>query len=300
MILQDLINGPLGILFVIYTARLLPPAVGYRLAEIIAHNIAKQKEFPMVRAVRSNLWVVSDCSAGPEELTTLTEKVFIQQARSLYEYFHYFKNQADTDKKIILDESFLQVIEHSRRRDKAQFLLTPHYSNFDLSSNAAANRGLSMQVLSYSNPSLSYRWHNKYRNVNGIDVTPISTSSLHTALENLKNGGSVFTMVDRPYGNSSLRPQFFGRRSVLPTGYIRLAIKTDVPIRVIFCIPSPQGKYTLSASDPIPILRDNDPVQEQLLNIHQVLSVIESLIKRDPVHWSMFYPVWPELLPDTP
>jgi lauroyl/myristoyl acyltransferase len=60
------------------------------------------------------------------------------------------------------------------------------------------------------------------------------------------------------------------------------------------------GEYIVSASEPIPVRRDADPVQEQLINIYNVLSVVEEMIVSNPEFWFMFYPVWPDLLKDTP
>ena len=176
----------------------------------------------------------------------------------------------------------------------------PHFSNYDLAARAAAISGLCMQVLSYPNPGRSYRWQNQYRNFEGIEVTPISISSLRIAVKRLENGGTILTGIDRPNGNNSCRPTFFGKPASLPTGYIRLAIKTGVPISVILCSSTPEGRYRLSVSDPITMIKRRDPVEEEKMNAEVVLSGIEVLIKNDPGHWSMFYPVWPEVMKDLP
>lgn len=293
---QELINGPFGILVVLTIARLLPPSMGYRLAEKLGRKIAHNRKSPMVQAVRANQWVVSGCSASAEELDHLTEEVFLHRGRFLYDYYRYFHDRKSIEKMVIIEDSFLRVIEHSQRRDQAQLLVMPHYANYDLTAVAAANRGISIQVLSFPNPGRGYRLDNKLRNGHGIEVTPISISSLRSAMHRLNDGETVFTGVDRPYGDSSLQPLFFKRSSVVPTGYIRLAIKTGAPVKVILCSTSPEGKYTLAASDPILIVRDKDPIQEQLINIQRVLTVIEDHIKSNPVLWSMFYPVWPDVL----
>lgn len=65
---------------------------------------------------------------------------------------------------------------------------------------------------------------------------------------------------------------------------------------MVLCGTSPEGKYTLAASDPIPIVRDKDQIHEQLINMQCVLIIIEDRIKSNPVLWSMFYPVWPDVI----
>ena len=297
---HSLFTESFGLQFVLSIIRLLPPAIGYRLTEQLGRIIAHNRKSPMVQAVRTNQWVISGCRASVEEINHLTEDVFINRGRSLYDYYRYFQDRVGTDKKVVLDDSFIRVIEHSQRRDKAQLLLMAHYANYDLAAAAAANHGLIMQVLSFPNPGRDYRRQNKFRNVHGIEVTPISISSLRKAMQNLNNGGTVFTGVDRPYGDSSLQPLFFRRPSAVPTGYIRLATKTGVPIQVILVSATLEGKYILAASKPIPIIRDQDPIREQLINISRVLTVIEDQIKSNPVHWAMFYPVWPDLMQSAP
>lgn len=298
MNIQDLINGPLGILFILGISRIVPPSIGHRLANKLGRSISRNQNSPMVKAVRANQWVVSGCSADSELLDRLTEEVFINHGRALYDYYRHFQNLAAMEQLVTLDDSFISVIEHSQSRDQAQLLLMPHFANYELAALTAAYNGLTMQVLSYPNPGRGYRWQNKFRNVKGVEITPISVSSLRTAFHTLENRGTVFTGIDRPYGESALRPLFFGRPSSLPTGYIRLAIKTDVPIKVIQCSTTSDGKTTLSASDPIPVIHNADPDIEQLLNVSRVLSVIETQIRSNPAYWSMFYPVWPEALQD--
>ena len=176
----------------------------------------------------------------------------------------------------------------------------PHFSNYELACRAAALNGLTMQVLSYPNPGRSYRWQNKFRNFKGIEVTPISISNLRKAVKRLENGGTILTGIDRPNGGNDFRPMFFGKPSSLSSGFIRLAMRTGVPISVIICNTTADGKCRLSISDPIPMIRTNDMAADEIMNTEVVLSYIEDLIKRDRSNWSMFYPVWPEVMKDLP
>ena len=297
---QNLFNNPLGFAFVLTVARLLPPAAGYRLADTLGRYIARNQKSPVVQAVRTNQWVVSGCTLSKEELDERTEAVFIHRGRYLYDNYHFYHQQGSLADKIQFDESFLRVVDHSQKRDKAQLLLMPHLANYDLVSVAAARRGLTAQVLSYPNPGISYRLQNRYRNEQGYMVTPISVSALRSALKNLDQGGTVLTGIDRPYGDFSLHPQFFGKPSDLPTGYIRLAIKSGVPPVVLRFHVSSKGVCTVSATDPIPVLRDADPLQEQRINLSRVLTVVEDTIRANPEFWFMFYPVWPDLTKETP
>ena len=111
MAIQNLINGPVGITFLLTVARLLPPAAGYRLAKVLGRYIARQQSSPVVQAVRTNQWVVSGCTLSKEELDQRTEAVFIYRGRYLYENYHYYHQQGSLADKIQFAESFLRVIE---------------------------------------------------------------------------------------------------------------------------------------------------------------------------------------------
>jgi KDO2-lipid IV(A) lauroyltransferase len=298
--LQNLINGQAGILVLLAVTKLLPSKAGHHFADLLGNMFAGMHNSAMVRAVMANQWVVSGGNLSLKELDGLTRNVFIQHGRCLYDFYRFVDNPAQINRMVTLDEKFLECIKYSRSQNTPQILLMPHFSNYDLAARAAALNGLTMQVLSYPNPGRSYRWQNKFRNFEGIEVTPISISSLHNAIKQLERGGTILTGIDRPDGGNGCRPTFFGRPASLPTGFIRLAIKTGIPVSVILCSPVPDGNYRLSVSDPIFMKKNENSDLEEKLNAEAVLSRIEDLIRNNPGQWSMFYPVWPEVIKDLP
>jgi phosphatidylinositol dimannoside acyltransferase len=298
--LQNIINGPMGILFLLSVTSILPSKAGYWLADILGNTIANSRNSSIVRAVRANQLVVSGYQPASQDLDKLTREVFINHGRCLYDFYRYVKDPARVNQMVTLDDKFLECIKNSRSQNTPQILLMPHFSNYDLAARAAALNGLTMQVLSYPNPGRSYHWQNKFRNFEGIEVTPISISSLRSAIKRLERGGTILTGIDRPDGGDGCRPTFFGRPASLPTGFIRLAIKTGIPVSVILCSTAPVGHYRLSVSDPIFMRKNENSNLEEKLNAEAVLSRIEDLIRSNPGQWSMFYPVWPEVMKDLP
>jgi hypothetical protein len=59
MTLQDMLNGPLGVFFVLGLAQVLPPRLGHRLAARLGNIYAGFKRLPSVQAARANQWVVA-------------------------------------------------------------------------------------------------------------------------------------------------------------------------------------------------------------------------------------------------
>lgn len=283
-----------GIPLALLIARLMPLGAGRRLAQWVGERMAASQRSEMVQAVRINQWVVSGGSLDAAALQRITRAVFRVRGRCLFDHYHHLNDRQATLALVDFDPAFEECIERSRHGRQGQLLAVPHFSNYDLAGRAAGLRRLRMQVLSYPNPNAGYSLDNRLRSQEGLEITPITMSSLRMAIERLREGGTVLTGVDRPVGEITYRPTFFGRPAALPLGYIRLALSAGVPIVVISGLPQADGRYCIWASHPIQMVKYTDREKEALRNAEAVLEVIEHLIRQGPENWSMFYPLWPE------
>jgi lauroyl/myristoyl acyltransferase len=107
------------------------------------------------------------------------------------------------------------------------------------------------------------------------------------------------TGLDRPAPESSYSPKFFGHPSRLPVFYTRLAMKTRVPVIVVAVRDEPDGTHMIDCSEMIWMEPRSDPREEIIYNTERVLTVAEKFISAHPEQWSMFFPVWPDLLEET-
>ncbi len=116
----------------------------------------------------------------------------------------------------------------------------------------------------------------------------------------MKEGYSVVTGIDRPLPEGSdakYRPHFFGREAALPVFYGRLALETNAVVRVACGVRNEDGLYFVDATDPIPMEKRNDLVEENVFNAESVLRPTEKFIRKAQSQWCMLHPVWPEVLP---
>ncbi len=296
MTLQQIINSRLGVALALIIGRSTPPGLGHGLASFIADRLAGRKQTSLVRAVRSNQWVVAGGQLSCTELDLATRAVFRHVGRCLYDAYHTLGNPGAVMNAAEFSPEFEAHLERIRCGNGGALFVIPHLSNFDLMGRALAHRGIRIQVLSQPDPPGGYRMQNQVRQRAGLEMTPISFSSLRRALENLKSGGAVLTGVDRPDPESRDRPVFFGRQAALPTGYVRLALKAGLPITPIAVQMQPGGRYRLQAGEPVAMKTFTDPVREVVYNAEAVLRVMEVWIRETPEQWAMFYPVWPEAI----
>ncbi len=303
MKLVDALNSETAIALGFSISRLVPPSIGYPLARRIADWVSNRRDSLMVRAVRANQWVVHNGEISSAQLDRLVVETFRNSARSLYEFWRYFRDPQAVMNMIEFDPSFQERFNAAKSSKTGTLMVAAHMSNFDLIGRALALKGLDIQILSYPQPPGGYRWQNRLREAPGLLVTPMSIQALRQASQTLRENHTVLTGVDRPLPegeDAKYRPHFFGRAAAMPVFYIRLALKHRVPITVLGACRTHTGRYRVWASEPIQLQPAADLLQETVQNAETILNTVAQFIRRAPEQWAMYYPVWPEVIDQLP
>jgi len=295
MDVQDFLKSRFSVNFGMILGRIVPVNFGYYLSGIIGKYLAKQKSSPMVNAVRQNQWVVRGRNASPSELDQAVCSVFAHAGRCFIDLYHNFDSQVRTETLVKESAETKQIINLINNPSFGALVVAPHLSNFDFALLGLAVRGLSGQVLSFGTPTGGYKIQNRLRTKTGLDITPINQFSIKKAINYMRNGGFVFTGVDRPVENKDKTLNFFGYPSPLPVGHIRMAIIADVPIIVASASMDSDGYYHIEFSNPIQMQSFKNSEDEIRVNAELILGIFEERIRRHPGQWLMYYPVWPSL-----
>lgn len=298
MDLLSILNSPLGISVALTIGKVFPPRIGYSIAEFGARWISRQKNSMQVRSVRANQWVVSNKKFNSNELDGVTLETFGSTARCLYDLYCNLSRQERIMEFVDISPKIRDFFKSDQTQNAV--FVTPHMSNFDLAGRAIALSGFKLLVLSYPQPGEGYKWQNKMREDNAMEIMPLSFKAFQAAKKRLREGGSILTGLDRPLTDKKYRPKFFGYPASLPVAYTRLALEANAPVIVISAFTRPDNSYCIIASDPIQMKSHSDLYTETILNTEAVLKVVEEIIKKDPSQWSMFYPVWPDALDEMP
>lgn len=302
MKLQDFLTGSLATILGLSLSRILSPGVGYPFAHRIADFLSSRPKSALVYAVRANQWLIHQGQLTSAQLDALVVETFRSSARSMYEFWHFFRNPRAVTEMVELDPSMEECLDRAQQAPNGTLLVAPHVSNFDLVGRAIALRGLKLQILSYPRPPAGYRWQNQLRQIPGMMVTPMSIDALRKASETLRAGRIVFTGIDRPLPIQEAKylPRFFGRPAAMPVFYIRLALKHNLPITVIGVHRGSNGRYKVWATNPIPMRRSSSLMEEIVQNTETVLNAASEIICKAPEQWAMFYPVWPDVMAQPP
>ena len=151
-------------------------------------------------------------------------------------------------------------------------------------------------VLTIPDPQGGRRVEYEMRRKLGMNLVPASVSALRQAVTHLEQGGMVLAGLDHPVLNPKQRPIFFNYPASLPTHYISLALKTQVPVVLMATIQQMDGKYHILSSEPIEMEHDPDRRRAILCNAERVLKQAEDFIRLAPQQWNVPWPIWPELL----
>jgi phosphatidylinositol dimannoside acyltransferase len=232
-----------------------------------------------------------------EEVAQAVRRLFTYSTLSYYHLFRNLGRGIDPDAfepSVEMSSEVRGYLEAAAATGRGLFVLGSHMSAFDLCGIAFAHRAPSPpQALSLANPPSGFEFVNRLRSKGRGTITPISPETLREAMQRLRDGGIVLTGVDRPIPNGNEPVTFFGQTAYLPTGYIRIALKTD-------CLVMTMGfrydgeRYHIMAYPPMEMVRTGDRERDARLNVQRVLSQVEGFVRMAPDQWMVFAPVWPE------
>ncbi len=301
MKIQDILLSPTMNKLALWLGEHFPSRIGYWLAEKIALFIASRKKAEQVRAVRANQWVIGGKKDTPAQLNKAVNQVYINSSRCLYDFYHSMQRPERIKQKIRFDPSFEAFMRLSKEKKTGLLGLILHMGSFDLAGYAMAYQGMEPMILSYPSPNEAYQWQNELRRRAGLNVQPLSMSSLSHATHFLRDRGTVVTGIDRPWPDLNYHPRFFGEESNIPVTMIQLALKVKVPISILCCAKEKEkNTYCLFASPLIEMDLLEDRGKELIHNSEKVLQVAERYLKKCSDQWAMFYPVWPQAMDQMP
>ena len=298
--LQQIINSGFGVRLASIVGRIMPPAIGYPLCDRIADWIATRRDSKVIQAVRTNQWVVHGANLEKEALDKVVLETLRNNARSLYELYHYLQSPKVLQRMIRLNSTARGLVQRPEFGDRGLVIVGLHLSNFDLVLQSMCRQGVKAMILTIPNPQGGRRIEFEMRKKLGMNLVPTSMSALRQAIRYLEKGGIVLTGVDRPISDAKHCSRFFGHPAPLPTHHVYLASKARVPVVIMAAIQQADGKYHIINSEPIDMEDGTENEKGNLRNAEKVLGRAEDFIHLAPQQWNMPLPVWPEMLGKVP
>ena len=257
---------------------------------------------PMYHAARANLHHVLGENTSPALLNRTLYRLFYNAGRRYYETFYNLgrglTRAQDFRPPVIIPPETTAHFEQALAMGRGVFVLACHMSNFDLAGIALAQHiPASLQALSLADPTPDVEAFNQLRERCGAHMTPVSPETLREAMERLKNGGIVVTGPDFPV-NGDDPVMFFGAPANLPSGYVRIPLRTKSPV-IVLAPRFEDGVYKVIANPPMELEYTGDREQDVAVNLRRILEQVEDFIRQRPDEWMMFAPVWVDSIDPT-
>ncbi len=272
------------------------PFWGRRVVAALWARIVMWGKPPSYHAARANLSHVLGETVSTATLNRTLYRLFYNTGRRYYETFYNLGrgivDAADFRPQVIVTPETQAHFQQALAMGRGVFVLACHMSNFDLGGIALAQHlSVPLQALSLAHPTPDVEAFNQLRERCGARMTPISPQALREALERLKDGGAVVTGPDHPIHDEDEPVMFFGAPAHLPSGYVRIPLRTNSPV-IVLAPRYEDGVYKVIANTPMELEYTGNREQDVAVNLRRILEQVEDFIRQRPDEWMMFTPVW--------
>lgn len=291
--LSQSLNQPITLKMLYLLARLLPPW----LAHLLLHSWSGIRRILRVvdkteKQLTQNLKIAFGKTYTKKERKQIARQCLYLRSLAIYDFYHYRHDLEGLRNKITVDENIASILAEYKEKNQAAIAISPHFVCADIIGIELAQRVNRLQVISIANPGKSYQLDNQVREAYGCEITPASMSALRKAAVTLKQGEFVGTGIDRAFPEEKIPNQFFGKSAFLPTYYIRLALRYNVPIIFFYGEVDRKGNYHMMGHDPI-WLKEYPTLEEEVIeNSKTIIQYTEASVRKHPEQWAMYHPLW--------
>lgn len=228
---------------------------------------------------------------SPAEIRTIATKVYRNVAITLFDILRFplIRNRDDVASLIDLDpELYWRVTDNGRL---GAVVVSAHYGNWEL---MALTCGLMVKpvtiiVKQLSNETID-RSMNKLRTMQGNSVV-YDHQAIRVGLRLLADGGILALLADQSDPSATNFGEFLGRRATVFHGAAFFALKAQVPLFVVMCRSSSDGKYKIDLNQIE--TADLTFCKEDIATLaSRYTRVIEEYICRWPEEWFWLHNRW--------
>lgn len=277
-------------------AQSLPRSAAYAIVNRVVDVLLQRRHTPLYRAIYYNQGYVLSPGATAQQIHRNVGRVLRHGGYTSFDLMHAIaQGEAATRDAIEFSDETQQHADQALSSGHGVMVCGAHLSNFNLGLLSFSLRDIPIQILSRAQPTGGFKLMADLRDRGLLDETPIDGPSLRKAIARLRAGGVVGTAADWPLAaDTEVRPLFFGRPALLPTGHIRIALSADALLMPVSVRWTRERGYHTVSTPPMALERTGDRLQDVIHNARRVLSIIEGWVAERPDQWLMYYPVWPE------
>jgi Kdo2-lipid IVA lauroyltransferase/acyltransferase len=239
-------------------------------------------------ALQRNLGAITQNGKQREQLS---RSCFHNFLRMLYDFCDCAESDTDRLNALMVERRGFEFLEAARRKGKGTLLITGHLGAWELGGMVLASDGFPVNVVTMAEPTNELNeWRQKYRQRFGIKTVTVGTDKFAfiEIIQALRRNELVAMLVDRPYLNSGIEVQFFGRPTLFSAAAARVWQLTQAAVVPAFVLQLEPGQYGCYAYPPI----DMTASQTLEQNSQRVADVFQAIVREFPEQWFNFVPIW--------
>jgi lauroyl/myristoyl acyltransferase len=252
--------------------------------------------FPTYRKnVMSNLTHVLGPDASDREVRRVTRSAFRTSARNFADLARVpHISTDDLLASVRTSPGALETLNKVTSSGRGGVLVTAHYGAFDYVGQIIWLEGYSLTLLTARTvPEFIDTMITYLRGSRGARMEPATPGGLRRVLTALRRGELIGIVADRDFFQNGKEVTFFGQRTTLPPGPIRIARDAGAPIVPTFARREGDGYY-MEVEEPFMVPKTDDVEADVQAGLERLVSVFEQHLRAAPEQWVMFQRVWTE------
>ena len=224
-----------------YLGRVLP----WKVAAAITWTIGQLSCLFMQRTrrvVEANLDIVYGGSLSKKELRKKSRRIIMNFSRTIMVFLE-LPNLTWEGLRENVDMSEFDAAMAELGGQRSFLLASPHVGPYELGGLCLSGLGFKPHTAALDHPNEKVtRFFDERRR--GVGVTSYPMRKSYTALKRALAGGDVVAiLVDRAYGATARRFDYFGTRPLFPLGHLYLSASTGVPIVTVAFVFDGKDRY---------------------------------------------------------
>ena len=233
------------------------------------------------------------CGNDTTQAKRLARRLFDQFALKLVDLWRY-------EAGLPIDDLFgpytgWEHFQEAQQQERGILLVTPHLGNWEFGAPWLARRGMSLLVVTMSEPTAQFtklRQASRARWAIETFVIGEDPFAFLEVIKRLEGGATVALLVDRPPQSASVKVELFGRPFGASIAAAELARASGCIILPVY-LPRVGGAYEAHVLPPIAYdraqLRDRNARQDLT---QRLMDVFAPIIRNYADQWYHFVPVW--------
>jgi lauroyl/myristoyl acyltransferase len=195
--------------------------------------------------------------------------------------------------EVEIDDESVAYLDAALAKGKGCVLITAHIGAFDFIGHYLHAMGYRLLIVTgRTTTRLVFDGVTYLRQSNGLPLVEATASGVRKAIQAVIAGDMSVIVCDRDFFHNGLDVEFFGERTTLPHGAIRIARDTGAMIVPLYGKRVPGG-HKITIQEPFDVARTGDAQADLKAGIAKVIASLEIALAETPDQWVMFQRVWP-------